>query len=112
VKQGGFAPQGKWTGSALGGVKAPEAILLPDLGTRFFKTATRLETLAAGHPMEDWLRFMAKLAHAQHLAIATLSALAGLDPLSQRPIDVLADRERYTDELAKQFAYHSGEGDD
>jgi hypothetical protein len=30
----------------------------------------------------------------------------------ERPIDVLADRERYTDELAKQFAYHSGEGDD
>jgi len=79
VKQGGFAPQGKWTGSALGGVKAPEAILLPDPGTRFFDAATRLVTLATGHPMEEWLRFMAKLAHAQHLAIATLSALAGLE---------------------------------
>jgi FdhE protein len=79
VKQGGFAPQGKWTGSALGGVKAPEAILLPDPGTRFSNTAARLERLAAAHPMEDWLRFMAMLAHAQHLGIAALSALAGLE---------------------------------
>jgi FdhE protein len=79
VKQGGFAPQGKWTGNALGGVKAPEAILLPDPGTRFLNTATRLEKLAAGHPIEDWLRFMAKLAYAQHSAIIALSALAGLE---------------------------------
>jgi FdhE protein len=80
VKQGGFAPEGKWTGNALGGVKAPEALLLPKPGTRFLNTATRLEKLAAGHPMEDWLRFMAKLAHAQHAAIASLSALPGLEP--------------------------------
>jgi FdhE protein len=79
VKQGGFAPEGKWTGNALGGVKAPEAIVLPNPGTRFLNTATRLEKLAAGHPMEDWLRFMAKLAHAQHSAIASLSTLAGLE---------------------------------
>ena len=79
MKQGGFAPQGKWTGSALGGVKAPEALLLPDPGTRFFNTAIRLETLATGHPMEDWLRFMAKLAHAQQVAVTTLSPLAGLE---------------------------------
>jgi FdhE protein len=79
VKQGGFAPQGKWTGNALGGVKAPDAILLPDPGTRFSHTATRLETLAAGHPMQDWLWFMAKLARAQHSAIAALSTLGGLE---------------------------------
>lgn len=29
--------------------------------------------------MEDWLRFMAKLAHAQHVAAATLPPLAGLE---------------------------------
>ena len=65
MKQGGFAPEGKWTGNALGGVKAPEPILLPDPGKRFSNTAARLDALAAGHPMEDWLRFMARLAHAQ-----------------------------------------------
>jgi FdhE protein len=77
MKQGGFAPQGKWTGSALGGVKAPEAILLPDPGRRFADTAVRLESLAAGHPMENWLRFMAKLALAQSAAVAALPPPAG-----------------------------------
>jgi FdhE protein len=79
VKQGGFAPQGKWTGNPSGGVKAPEAFLLPDPGTRFFNTAARLETLAAGHPMQDWLYFMMELAYAQQVAIAALSPLAGLE---------------------------------
>jgi FdhE protein len=79
VKQGGLAPQGKWTGNPQGGVKAPEPLLLPDPGTRFFNTATRLETLATGHPMEDWLRFMAKLAQAQQAAVAALSSLAALE---------------------------------
>ena len=72
MKQGGFAPQGKWTGNAHGGVKAPEAILLPDPGKRFSGTAIRLEALATSHPMEDWLRFMAKLARAQSAAVARL----------------------------------------
>jgi FdhE protein len=79
VKQGGFAPQGKWTGNALGGVKAPEAIVLPDPGKRFAGTAVRLETLAPAHPMEDWLRFMARLAHAQSAAVTTLPLPAGLE---------------------------------
>jgi FdhE protein len=81
VKQGGFAPEGKWTGNALGGVKAPEAILLPDPGKRFSKTAIRLEALAPSHPMDDWLRFMAKLAHAQSAAVATLPSPAGLEQI-------------------------------
>jgi FdhE protein len=73
VKQGGFAPQGKWTGNALGGVKVPQPILLPDPATRFADTAIRLGALAAEHPMQDWLRFMAKLAHAQSAAVDKLS---------------------------------------
>ena len=77
MKQGGFAPQGKWTGNALGGVKAPEAILLPNSGMRFSYTAARLEALAAGHPMEDWLRFMSSLALAQHVAATELDSFAG-----------------------------------
>ncbi len=79
MKQGGFAPEGKWTGNAPGGVKAPDAILLPDPGKRFSDTAIRLEALATGHPMEDWLRFMAKLAHAQSEAVITLPPRAGLE---------------------------------
>jgi FdhE protein len=75
VKQGGFAPQGKWTGKALDGVKAPVPILLPDPARRFAATATRLEELAGGHPMQDWLRFMADLAHAQSAAVDKLASL-------------------------------------
>jgi FdhE protein len=77
VRQGEVAPQGKWTGSALGGVKAPQPLILPDSGKRFSDTAARLELLAAGHPMEDWLRFMSKLARAQHVAAMALEPVAG-----------------------------------
>jgi FdhE protein len=76
VRQGEVAPQGKWTGSALGGVKAPEALILPDSGKRFSGTAARLEILAAGHPMEDWLRFMSKLVLAQCVAATEIEAVA------------------------------------
>jgi FdhE protein len=77
VKQGYVAPQGKWTGNPSGGVKAPDALVLPDPARRFATTAARLETLATGHPMEDWLRFMAKLAHAQHVSATRLEPVAG-----------------------------------
>jgi FdhE protein len=66
-------------GNATGGVTAPNPLVLPDAGKRFLDTAARLETLAAGHPIEDWLRFVARLAHAQHTAVATLPPLAILD---------------------------------
>ena len=79
MKQGYVAPQGKWTGNPSGGVKAPDALILPDPGRRFSDTAARLETLASGHPMEDWLRFMAKLAQAQHVAVATRPPPIGLE---------------------------------
>ena len=80
MKQGGFAPQGKWTGSPQGGVKAPEAIVLPDPVKRFANTSARLDTLAAGHPMEDWLRFMSQLARGQHAAVTTARSPAITDP--------------------------------
>jgi FdhE protein len=79
VKQGGAPPQGKWTGNATGGVKAPDALILPDPGRRFADTAARLEALAPGHPMEDWLRFMSRLSRAQGDAADTLELLAGPD---------------------------------
>jgi FdhE protein len=63
---------GKWIGSATGGVKAPEPVLLPDPRTRFVVTASRLDGLAQNHPMAEWLRFMAALSRAQHAAATTL----------------------------------------
>jgi FdhE protein len=76
VKQGGASPTGKWVGSPIGGVKAPEALILPDPTTRFSATADRLDVLSADHPMKEWLCFMAKLARAQHAVATTLPPCA------------------------------------
>jgi FdhE protein len=77
MRQGEVAPKGTWTGAALGGVKAPIPLILPDPEKRFARTAARLEALSAGHPMRDWLRFMAGLSDAQRAAAAALGSLAG-----------------------------------
>jgi FdhE protein len=73
VRQGETAPKGKWEGP-LGGVKTPDPIVLPDPAKRFAHTAARLETLSVAHPMADWLRFMAQLARAQHIAATSAPA--------------------------------------
>ena len=72
MRQGGSPPTGKWIGSATGGVKAPQPLLLPDPAKRFATTAARLDVLAEANPMPDWLRFMAELARAQHAAAIAL----------------------------------------
>lgn len=77
MRQGEVAPKGAWIGDPQGGVKAPEALILPDPATRFIRTAARLEALSAGSPMAEWLRFMAQLARIQHRAAAKLAPLAG-----------------------------------
>jgi FdhE protein len=59
-------------------VKAPEALMLPDPATRFARSAARLGALAAGHPMMEWLHFMAQLAEAQHVVVTGLK-IAGPD---------------------------------
>jgi FdhE protein len=79
VRQGEPARKGEWTGDPLGGVKAPEALTLPDPAKRFARSAARLEALSAGHPMSEWLRFMAQLAKAQHVAAGALRPFAGPD---------------------------------
>jgi FdhE protein len=81
VRQGEIASKGKWTGNPTGGVKAPEPILLPDPSRRFADTAARLETLASGHPMEEWLRFMSRLSEAQHAAARDLPLPPATDPI-------------------------------
>lgn len=72
MRQGGAPPTGKWQGNPSGGVKAPRPVLLPDINSRFAATAARLDVLAEGNPMEQWLRFMAQLARAQHEAAVAL----------------------------------------
>jgi len=76
VRQGGAPPTGKWIGSPIGGVKEPEALILPKPDKRFAATAARLEALSQAHPMAGWLEFMAALAHAQHAAATTLEPFA------------------------------------
>ncbi|MHA6205958.1 formate dehydrogenase accessory protein FdhE [Dyella soli] len=80
MRQAEAPPSGQWTGPSHPGVKAPEPIVLADPGKRFAATAQRLEHLAAGHPMEAWLRFMARLAEAQHLVATTLAPAVALGP--------------------------------
>jgi FdhE protein len=77
VRQGEVASKGAWIGNPLGGVKAPEALILPDPATRFARSAARLGALAAGHPMMEWLRFMEQIAQAQHVVANALRPLAG-----------------------------------
>jgi FdhE protein len=79
VRQGESTTEGKWIGNPSGGVKAPEPIILPDPSKRFIRTASRLVELAAGHPMEPWLLFMAKLSEAQHIAATRLAPFASPD---------------------------------
>ena len=79
MRQGEVASTGSWIGNPQGGVKAPAPLVLPDPAARFSATAARLGALSDGHPMADWLRFMAGLAQAQHDAVAALSPLPGPD---------------------------------
>ncbi len=71
-------------------IRATEApyLLLPDSASLFLDRALRLQSLAPGEVLEDYLRFMAELSHAQHRALATFPALsqpeveAGQPPLA------------------------------
>lgn len=85
MKQAEAPPNAKWSGPSHAGVKAPDPILLADPSRRFAATAKRLDELAAGHPMEAWLRFMAGLARAQHAVATTLgpAATLGADTVAQ-----------------------------
>jgi FdhE protein len=77
MRQGEVGSKGVWKGSPLGGVRAPDAIILPNPATRFDNTAARLDALSVGHPMADWLRFMARLAASQHDAAVRPVSYAG-----------------------------------
>lgn len=80
MRQGEVAPKAAWMGNPQGGVKAPDPIILPTPATRFARTAARLDTLAAGHPMGEWLAFLAELSRAQHKAVISAAPLPAPDP--------------------------------
>ncbi|MBS0234076.1 MAG: formate dehydrogenase accessory protein FdhE [Proteobacteria bacterium] len=79
MRQGGAPPTGKWIGSPLGGVTAPDPLILPDPAKRFSATASRLKGLASGHPMAQWLTFMAQLSEAQHAAATAVAAMPAIE---------------------------------
>lgn len=60
-------------------VGQPVAIVLPDPTTLFARRADRLASLAGGHPMADWLRFMARVTRAQHDAVLALAPVNAVD---------------------------------
>jgi len=53
-----------------------EFILYPALGSLYAERAARLRHLAQGHPMQDYLLFVANLADAQHAAAQSVSGLS------------------------------------
>jgi FdhE protein len=64
-----------WPTTAIGeGIRVPDAIMLPDPAALFARRATRLDDLAQGHPMADWLQFMATVARAQQAVLSQLPA--------------------------------------
>ena len=124
MRQGEVAPRGKWEG-VLGGVRAPDAIVLADPLKRFTNTSARLAALAPGHPMEDWLRFMSHLARAQQAAAAMAKspvapelsaveqAIEARMPLERIPADRRQDaaelRAWYRDTFTASPESHDGE---
>jgi FdhE protein len=68
-------------GDPLSGIRQPEPIILPDPAALFSRRAERLSTLADGHVMAEWMRFMARLARAQHAAAMAMPSVATLGPL-------------------------------
>ncbi|WP_063570791.1 formate dehydrogenase accessory protein FdhE [Luteibacter rhizovicinus] len=80
MKQAEAPPDASWSGPSHPGVKSPSPIVMPDPARRFAATAARLDHLATGHPMEPWLRFLARLARAQHRVSTTLAPAGMVDP--------------------------------
>ena len=71
MRQGRGGAEGQVDGRSAGWRESPDALILPDPATRFARTAARLDALSVGHPMAEWLRFMARLAGAQHAVAGT-----------------------------------------
>src|SRR5262245_39029835 len=99
MRQGQVLSNESWTGNRHGGVKTPHVLTLPDPTARFSRTADRLDALSAGHPMANWLAFMARLARAQHAVACTLGPASNPVPVAaeevvQVPPPIAAHRHR------------------
>lgn len=64
----------------IGNVAQPPFVRLPDLKTLFERRAGRLQTLSRGHPMADYLQFIAALVRVQAAVIHRLPAGTLLGP--------------------------------
>ena len=82
MRQGEAPPRTGWIGNPQGGVAAPAPVVTPDPDRLFARRAARLDALAAGHPMQAWLTFMANLSRAQEAARPVLLGLAGVGPVA------------------------------
>ena len=60
--------------AARGGGETP-TLRFPERSTQFAERAMRLRQLASDHALADYLRFMADLAHEQHLALQAMPAV-------------------------------------
>ena len=58
----------------IGTVAQPPFVRLPDLTVLFARRAARLDVLSRGHPMADYLKFVAALVRAQAAVIHRLPA--------------------------------------
>ncbi len=65
--------------SRIGGVADVPFASLPDPATMFAIRAERFDTLAADHPLGDYLRFLGGLARVQHATLGTLPPLPPAD---------------------------------
>ena len=74
-------------------VGQPIPVILPDQAPLFARRADRLESLARQHPMADWLRFMARVARAQHDAVLALPPADAVDVIEGAP-PLATDRHR------------------
>jgi FdhE protein len=76
------------------GIGQPVPVILPVPSVVFAGRAGRLDALADGHPMADWLRFMAHLARAQHAAVAELPPPDPLPAIEGEPPLAYASHDR------------------
>ena len=58
-------------------IHQPTPIILPDPGGLFVRRAARLRALADGHPMADWLRFLARIMDRQQIAADAMPSGGG-----------------------------------
>jgi len=96
------------------GVGEIPAVLLPTLGERYRQRATRLRQLAEGHPMADYLRFVAQVGDAQQpllerlpLPATLVSSLAGRVAAGKAPLAWASlPRDAYWQQLLRGLGEH------